>query len=425
MNFNTFLLTLGLNPDDFVDKLIDPIPYKDGFIYELEQKDDDRICPYCNSSNIYKKEFMDVVVRSNHNNQDIDYIRIRKIRYRCNDCNKTFTKKLKGIDAYNKIDGKTKRLILNELFEPNSFSSIAKKYHVTTQTVINIFDDLVKYVPRRSIPEVLCIDEIHFDDEEDQKYSAVLTDFNNREIVDIIKSRQMPYLREYFSSIPLKEREKTKVFISDMYEAYDTICRQYFPHAIHIIDLFHVISQLTNAINRIRVQVMNTKTSKGMVEHNFMKQRWQYFLCRKSKIPNKFYTVKSTGEVIHYDDLVFRCIKLRFDLWEGYECLQELFSYSEYFTYEEALNFIERIIIKLEKTNNDLLKKVAQTYRHWRYEIANGFDKKSRRMKYTNAIAEGLNNQLKTILKNAYGYHNFERFRKRAMLIMTYKHKGI
>ena len=80
---------------------------------------------------------------------------------------------------------------------------------------------------------------------------------------------------------------------------------------------------------------------------------------------------------------------------------------------------------KLEKTNNDLLKKVAQTYRHWRYEIANGFDKKSRRMKYTNAIAEGLNNQLKTILKNAYGYHNFERFRKRAMLIMTYKHKGI
>ena len=66
---------------------------------------------------------------------------------------------------------------------------------------------------------------------------------------------------------------------------------------------------------------------------------------------------------------------------------------------------------------------VATTYRKWRYEIANGFDKKSRYKKYTNAIAEGLNNQLKTIIKSAYGYHNFDRFRKRSMLIMTYSNK--
>ena len=59
----------------------------------------------------------------------------------------------------------------------------------------------------------------------------------------------------------------------------------------------------------------------------------------------------------------------------------------------------------------------------WRYEIANGFNKKQIEIRYTNAIAEGLNNQLKTIIKSAYGYHNFDRFRKRAMLIMIYKNK--
>ena len=58
-----------------------------------------------------------------------------------------------------------------------------------------------------------------------------------------------------------------------------------------------------------------------------------------------------------------------------------------------------------------------------RYEIANGFDKKSRQMKYTNSLAEEKNNELKTIIKNAYGYNNFARFRKRAMMIMTYKNK--
>ena len=40
---------------------------------------------------------------------------------------------------------------------------------------------------------------------------------------------------------------------------------------------------------------------------------------------------------------------------------------------------------------------------------------------YTNGIAENINNHLKTIIKLSYGYHNFERFRKRAMMIVTYR----
>ena len=56
MHFNTFLLRFGLNPEDFVDKPVEPIPFDKGFIYELEQKDSDRECPYCHSQKVYKKE---------------------------------------------------------------------------------------------------------------------------------------------------------------------------------------------------------------------------------------------------------------------------------------------------------------------------------------------------------------------------------
>lgn len=423
MNFNTFLLTFGLNPDDFVDIPVEPIKIEGGFIYELEQVDGDRTCSICGSKDCYKKDYRYIEIRNNENALESNYLRIRKIRYKCNKCGKTFTKPLTGINSYNKIDNKTKDLIFNETLEPISFSSIARKYSVSISTVINIFDERAKIVPRRLMPEVICIDEIKFDDDPEHKYVTVITDFERKEIVDIIRSRQMSYLREYFSNIPLKEREKTKVFISDMYEAYDTICRQYFPNAIHIIDLFHVITQLTNAVNKIRTQVMNLNTEKGSVQYNFMKQHWKYFLCRKKMIPNKYYTVKATGEVFHYSDLVFECHNLRQDFYESYECLQDLLSYSTFFTYEESLKFILRIVSRLESTNNLMLYGVAKTYRKWRYEIANGFDKKSRYKKYTNAIAEGLNNQLKTIIKSAYGYHNFDRFRKRSMLIMTYSNK--
>ena len=50
-----------------------------------------------------------------------------------------------------------------------------------------------------------------------------------------------------------------------------------------------------------------------------------------------------------------------------------------------------------------------------------GFARNQSGKHYTNGIAESINNQLKTITKSAYGYRNFDRFRKRAMMIITYK----
>ena len=42
-------------------------------------------------------------------------------------------------------------------------------------------------------------------------------------------------------------------------------------------------------------------------------------------------------------------------------------------------------------------------------------------IRYTNGITQSINNHLKTIIKTSYGFHNFDRFRKRSMLIITYK----
>ncbi len=59
----------------------------------------------------------------------------------------------------------------------------------------------------------------------------------------------------------------------------------------------------------------------------------------------------------------------------------------------------------------------------WKDEIANVFSKEARERGLTNATAEGMNNQIKTIIKAAYGFENFERFRKRIMLIYAHQDK--
>lgn len=379
--------------------------------------------PNCKSTKTHIHGYSYVEYNCSENNNIEDILRIKKPRYLCLKCHKTYTPNVQGMRYRRSISSLTERLIYADFTSKLTFRDLARKYQISHSRVVQLFDEKAKFVPRLKMPRVLCIDEIRFSEEINQKFVCVLTDFEKGEIVDMIKNRQMAYLREYFGSIPLKEREYTKVFISDMYDAYASICRHYFPAAIHIVDLFHIMAQLTNAINRIRTKVMNTAARKESVEYNFMKAHWKYFLCRRNKIPNKYYTYMKTGEVFHYSDLVFRCIQLRMDLWVGYDALQEIFRYSQYATYEEALKFVERMSNKLTNSPCDDLKAVGKTYHKWRYEIANGFAKGNKTFHYTNAMAEGLNNQLKTIIKSAYGYHNFDRFRKRAMLIMTYGKK--
>ena len=427
MNFNTLLLRLGISLENFVNKDSLAIPIEGGMLYEVEQSKAKHNCPFCNNENVRIIGYYYTQTKCSESENFKDILRIKRVRFRCKKCGRTFSPKIEGIKRYSTISDQVERFIINDFIKPLTFAEIAKRYGLGKQRIIQIFDDKVKYVPRREMPRILCIDELKFSEEYDQNYCCVLYDFEKKEIVDIIRNRQIAYLREYFASVPLKERENTKYFISDMYDAYSTVCANYFPHAVHIIDKFHIITQLTRAVNSLRVITMNSIKNNKEKEpfYNFMKGNWKCFLCRRENIPDKKYTYMKTGEVFHYDELVFSSIKLNDNFLKGYLTLQDLMHQSYFSTYDETLIFIKFLSQTLNNSGSDLLIKVGNTFHKWRFEIANAYTRDAKKNKYTNAIAECINNQLKTIIKSAYGYHNFQRFRKRAMLIITYSKKDI
>lgn len=167
---------------------------------------------------------------------------------------------ISGIEAFSTMSMQTKESIRKDFSKKLSFSDIAIRYDISTARAIQIFDETFKFVPRRPLPFALCIDEIKFTDKMNrQKYCCVLYDHEGRDIVDMIKNRQLAYLFEYFDAIGEKERRNVKIFVSDMYDTYKTICKRYFPKVLHIIDLFHVIKLLDEAIKKIRIRVMNTQ----------------------------------------------------------------------------------------------------------------------------------------------------------------------
>lgn len=58
----------------------------------------------------------------------------------------------------------------------------------------------------------------------------------------------------------------------------------------------------------------------------------------------------------------------------------------------------------------------ASIFVNWSKSIFNTFD-----YPYTNGFTEGCNNKIKVLKRNAYGYRNFERFRKRILHMFNYK----
>jgi len=151
-----------------------------------------------------------------------------------------------------------------------------------------------------------------------------------------------------------------------------------------------------------------------------MKKNWKLFLCRSKDIPPLTYTQKKTNKSFTFDALIVRCLRLTPSLWTGYNTLQDLYRYEAKYTFDEALHFLKRITDNLLQSESPVLRETGRSYHKWRYEIANAFSKTQNNIRYHNGIAETINNHIKSITKAAYGYRNFERFRKRSMLILTY-----
>lgn len=424
MNYNTFLIRFGIEPDNF--KPIESIPIKTdtGYSYYLEQRTDiNRICPNCNSKNVVIHQYDVVKLNITTNENVTDELIIKKVRFRCKKCNSTFTNEIEGVDRYSKITNYVKSDITNDFFKKYTFNQIARKYNISPGYVIQLFDKTFDFVPRGKLSKIVCIDEFHFSKYYDQNYCVVITDFESKKIIDVIKNRKKAYLEEYFSTYSWNELDKVEYFISDMYDEYKTIKSKFFPKAVHIIDMFHIISQLTNAINIVRNKVLKDKNliEFNSPEYNFMKKNWKFFLCRTRKIPDKYYTYQKTGEVFNYADLVFKCIKKDSELSLAYITLQDMFKYKSGIYDMKIDEWIEYIAERLLNSSREEIKKVGATFIKWKNEISNAYLQDSRKQKLTNATAEGMNNKIKTIIKSANGFNNYDRFRKRILLIYRYE----
>lgn len=183
---------------------------------------------------------------------------------------------------------------------------------------------------------------------------------------------------------PLQVREQVTEVSVDMWGGFPKVVREVFPNAQLVVDRFHVMQALTKELNTIRKQTRVT-------------EQGARFLILKNGVDLEEADREKLG----------RILKLSRRLREAYELKEDFRKiYEKQLTVEEGEYEFKQWLRKAGKVYSD----VINTIKRHLPEICNYFKSRT-----TNGVMEGINNRIKLIKRQAYGFTNFNNFRMRLL----------
>jgi len=148
------------------------------------------LCPCCKGFNTIIKDY-----RTNTINIDLIYgkacnIVFKRRRFWCKDCGKYFLESNPLKFKKHRIANSTIMNIMKELKDYHAtFSKVGKDHHLSTTTVIKVFDSMLPNVKRVKLPTVLGIDEVHMPIVlYKSKYICVMMDIMNNDLIEVLPS---------------------------------------------------------------------------------------------------------------------------------------------------------------------------------------------------------------------------------------------
>lgn len=252
---NDTLIALDLERADIKSMNI----YNDGegLTIDVELNSKPHKCPVCSTETSRIKGYQNKIIRHSILNNTPCIIDYRARRYICPLCGKTFFENNPFTNKGSRLSVATVYNVLADLKNPAlTFSYVASKYHISQSTVANIFDRGVN-IPRRTLPECICFDETYAFKSDRSNYICVLVDYKDKKVIDILPTRRMQDLTDYFYNIPLEERKKVRYVSFDMWQTYRSVAKTMFPNCVTIVDKFHLLQEFTRKATRVRIRIMN------------------------------------------------------------------------------------------------------------------------------------------------------------------------
>jgi len=365
-------------------------------IFHCHIESESEPCPSCGKPSSSVNQRTTATIRDLWISEKEVYLHLTKRQFYCQDCNNYFTERL---DWASSCKSYTKRLgdFIFGINKNQSFYSLGAELNINPKTLERIFYERVE--SRLNIKENwskvrhLGIDEIS-NRKGRGNYCCVLTNLETGEEIDILPDRKLDTIVNYFKKLGLENCPQIEVISSDMWDAYATVAAKVFPNAKHVIDRFHVVKSLNEALDKVRKEARREMPD----SEELKKLKWVLF-----KRPEN-----CTEEELVQLDAAFEQYPPLFEFYLLRNAFNTYFDVAPNKLWlDNQLNHWVKLV---EKQGLKPFKKFLKTLSNWKTQIVNFAENR-----VTNAATEGLNNVIRQVKRMSYGMYNFHSLRLRVL----------
>ncbi|VIR26810.1 IS1167, transposase [Streptococcus pneumoniae] len=252
--------------------------------------------------------------------------------------------------------------------------------------------------------------------------SFIAQDFEKLDIITVLEGRTHAIIRNHFLRYDRVVRCRVKIITMDMFSPYYDLAKQLrfqisrlrlkqSPNAKIVLDCFQIVQHLSRAMSRFRVQIMNQFERKSH-EYKAIKRYWKLIQQDSRRLSDKRFYRPTFRMHLTNKEILNKLLSYSEDLKHHYQLYQLLLFHFQNKEPEKFFGLIEDNL----KQVHPLFQTVFKTFLKDKEKIVNALQ-----LPYSNAKLEATNNLIKLIKRNAFGFRNFENFKKRIFIALNIK----
>ena len=342
-------------------------------------------CPKCSNSDIrlYGKTLRTVRDLSVCNR--IVFLKIHQNKIYCANCG-VRSERISLLDHYARHTRRFEQFI-HKMCHFMTINDVAHTFKLGWHKVKNIDKKYLakKYLnPSWKNLRILGVDEIALS--KGHKYLTIVVNLTNGQVIYVGKDRKKTSLESFFERLGPHRCRRIKAIAMDLWKPYTAAVLDFLPNAKIVYDKFHLLSELSRAIDKIRRSeyALASKDDRDVIKGS------KYLLFKhKESLSDK--QQAHLSRLLSLNFTLNTTYILKDDLYQLWNCPNE----------EAAEKHIQSWIQKAKTTAiKELISYAKMLSRHMQ-GILNYFD-----FPITTAKVEGINNKIKVLKRKAYGYRD-------------------
>lgn len=275
-----------------------------------------------------------------------------------------------------------------------SWKEVAEVFLTTWDKVYNSVTYVVDYgLKHRDLSgiESIGVDEIQYGKGHHYLTLVYQIDHGHKRLLSVAKRRTAKSLLYFFREMGEENYASIKYVCSDMWRAYLKVIKKKLPDAIHVLDRFHIVKKLNEAVDAVRREEAKTLKADGF-EPILKDSRYCFLKNQENLTDNQAIKLR---DLLQYDLKSIRAYLLK----ESFQAFWE-------YTYPAwAERYLTLWCNRAMRSRLDPMKKFVKTVRNHQDLMMNWFRAKKA---YSSGAVEGLNRKINLVTRKAYGYKNYD-----------------